>query len=95
MAWHWVFLLDVRHLHATRQRLRAGGREPAPALAKLERDAKQALEAGPFSVVHKEATPPSGDKHDYMSQAPYFWANPETANGLPYTSPRRRAQPGD
>src|SRR5262249_16181055 len=42
------------------------------------------MKEGPFSVLDKEKAPPSGDKHDYMSQAPYFWPNPETANGLPY-----------
>jgi hypothetical protein len=26
----------------------------------------------------------SGDKHDYVSQAPYFWPNPTNASGLPY-----------
>jgi hypothetical protein len=46
--------------------------------------ADQAKTAGPFSVVNKEATPPSGDKHDYMSQAPYWWPNPQTPTGLPY-----------
>src|SRR5262245_11855949 len=51
---------------------------------KLERDAQKALSAGPFSVVDKQATPPSGDKHDYMSQAPYFWPDPKSPNGLPY-----------
>ena len=56
----------------------------APALAKLERDAQKALTAGPFSVTTKTVTPPSGDKHDYMSQAPYFWPDPKSANGLPY-----------
>jgi hypothetical protein len=35
-------------------------------------------------VTDKKAIPPSGDKHDYMSQAPYFWPNPNTSNGLPY-----------
>ena len=55
-----------------------------PALAKLERDAQKALTSGPFSVVAKTVTPPSGDKHDYMSQAPYFWPDPKSANGLPY-----------
>ena len=54
------------------------------ALTKLERDAQKALSAGPFSVVSKAVVPPSGDKHDYMSQAPYFWPDPKSANGLPY-----------
>ena len=34
--------------------------------------------------MSKSVAPPSGDKHDYMSQAPYFWPNPKTPNGLPY-----------
>ena len=57
--------------------------QPA-AIAKLERDAQKMLSAGPFTVVSKSVTPPSGDKHDYMSQAPYFWPDPKSANGLPY-----------
>jgi len=28
---------------------------------------------GPWSVVNKQMTPPSGDKHDYMSFSPYAW----------------------
>ncbi|TFK28305.1 hypothetical protein FA15DRAFT_678507 [Coprinopsis marcescibilis] len=28
---------------------------------------------GPWSVTSKDATPPSGTKHDYMSWAPYWW----------------------
>jgi len=79
-----VFLLDANYLQVTRQRLRDGGKSLAPALAQLERDAQAALDTGPFSVVNKKVTPPSGDKHDYMSQAPYFWPNPDTTNGLPY-----------
>ena len=54
------------------------------AITKLERDAQKALSAGPFSVVRKAVVPPSGDKHDYMSQAPYFWPDPKTPGGLPY-----------
>ena len=37
-----------------------------------------------FSVVNKTGIPPSKTKHDYMSIGPYWWPNPETANGLPY-----------
>lgn len=37
-----------------------------------------------YSVMNKEQVPPSGDKHDYMSQAPYWWADPSKPNGLPY-----------
>ena len=79
-----VFLLDAKYLQAARQRLRDGDKSLAPALAQLQRDAHAALDAGPFSVVNKKVAPPSGDKHDYMSQAPYFWPNPAATNGLPY-----------
>lgn len=29
-------------------------------------------------------TPPSGDKHDYISMGRYWWPNPDTKDGLPY-----------
>jgi hypothetical protein len=67
-----VFILDVKDLASAsaKERVLAG--------------ARKALTAGPFTVVSKEVTPPSGDKHDYMSQAPYFWPDPKSPNGLPY-----------
>ncbi len=53
-------------------------------LAAVRAEADQAMSIGPYSVMDKKETPPSGDKHDYMSLAPYWWPNPATANGLPY-----------
>jgi len=38
----------------------------------------------PCSVMDKEAVPPSGDRHDYMSLGSYWWPNPDTSDGLPY-----------
>lgn len=35
-------------------------------------------------VTNKTQVPPSGDKHDYMSIAPYRWPNPDTENGSPW-----------
>ncbi len=79
-----VFLLDVKQLQESRRRIRNNDEELLPAWSQLQRDAQKALSAGPFSVVSKTTTPPGGDKHDYMSQAPYFWPDPKSANGLPY-----------
>ena len=79
-----VFILDAKELAARKERMRAGDAAVVAELAKLEREAQRVLAIGPLSVVSKEAMPPSGDKHDYMSQAPYFWPNPDTKNGLPY-----------
>jgi len=79
-----VWLLDAKQLETARQRIREGDKNLAPAWARLARDAQTALRQGPFSIVNKDVVPPSGDKHDYMSQAPYFWPDPRSANGLPY-----------
>jgi type 1 glutamine amidotransferase len=79
-----VFLLDGDHLAATKQRIAAGDASFALALEALREDAAEALRAKPVSVLDKKAVPPSGDKHDYLSLAPYFWPNPATSNSLPY-----------
>jgi len=47
-------------------------------------EADRAMLQGPFSVMDKSITPPSANKHDYMSHAPYFWADPSKPDGLPY-----------
>jgi len=79
-----VFLLDGKRLLDIRQRIRTGDKSLEPAMIRLREDTQKALSTPPQSVVYKDATPPSGDKHDYMSQAPYFWPNPQTASHLPY-----------
>jgi len=79
-----VFLIDARQLRDVKQDIATGDKRSDAAVAKIEADAKKALSEGPFTVTSKTATPPSGDKHDYMSQAPYFWPDPKSPNGLPY-----------
>src|ERR1041384_6659505 len=79
-----VFLLDRTRLQAVRTAIKRGDKELEIAWARLEREAQKALAVGPFSIVNKSVTPPSGDKHDYMSQAPYFWPDPKSPSGLPY-----------
>jgi hypothetical protein len=55
-----------------------------PAYEQLLQDADKLLDYAPVSVMQKTGVPPSGDKHDYMSIAPYFWPDPSKPNGLPY-----------
>src|SRR5580704_4690526 len=50
----------------------------------LIKAADRALETKAVSVMDKTKTPPSGDKHDYLSQAPYWWPDPSKPDGLPY-----------
>lgn len=67
---------------------------PGPALLTVVRaEADHAMSAGPFSVMEKKEVPPSGDKHDYMSLARYWWPNPNTPNGLPYVRHDGRTNP--
>jgi hypothetical protein len=55
------------------------------ALKNLIKSADKILKEGKlYSVMHKKQTPPSGDKHDYMSTGPYWWPDPSKPNGLPY-----------
>jgi len=79
-----VFLLDAVRLSASRAAIARDDPATRAAWLALRADADRALAAGPFSVVTKAVAPPSGDKHDYMSQAPYFWPNPATPDHLPY-----------
>lgn len=67
-----------------REAIRRQDKAALAARDQLQQHAERALGAGPFSVVNKDVTPPSGDKHDYLSLAPYFWPNPDTDDGLPY-----------
>ena len=65
----------------------------AKALKKLISDADKALAVVPPSVMQKTKVPPSGDKHDYMSIAPYYWPNPATKDGLPYVRKDGKVNP--
>ena len=56
----------------------------AKAWAALKAEADKDLEAEPLSVMIKSRTPASGDKHDYMSLARYYWPDPSKPDGLPY-----------
>lgn len=51
---------------------------------RLRKNADIALKRGPYSVVNKHEVAPSGDKHDYLSYARYWWPNPDTSDGMPY-----------
>lgn len=78
-----VFLLDAKMLAHIKS---APGSDPRKqeVVRAVTNAADKAIHEGPFSVMQKTIVPPSGDKHDYMSQAPYFWADLSKPNGLPY-----------
>jgi hypothetical protein len=62
------------------------GRQSADSTTRQQivRAAEEAMALGPFSVMQKARVPPSGDKHDFISLAPYWWPDPSKRDGLPY-----------
>lgn len=78
------FLQDASCLKQARRHAGAADSSLLPAFEELKANADAALQMGPFSVVHKIAVPPSGNKHDYMSVGSYWWPDPAKPDGLPY-----------
>ena len=79
-----VFALNRAALERNKGRINAKDAQIMPAYKLLLKDADKALEFGPVSVMEKTNNPPSGNKHDYMSLAPYYWPDPSKPDGLPY-----------
>jgi hypothetical protein len=55
-----------------------------PAYNQLLKAADKLLKFKPVSVMDKTEIPPSGNKHDYVSLAPYWWPDSSKKDGLPY-----------
>ena len=79
-----VFAIDAKTLQSNKVKIQNKDASLMAAYKQLLKEADKLLLFGPVSVMEKVNMPPSGDKHDYMSLAPYFWPNPATADGLPY-----------
>ncbi|OOQ81937.1 alginate lyase [Penicillium brasilianum] len=78
-------VLDGFRLTEARKRIRQGADSALQtALEALTKQADQWLAQAPWSVTMKTVLPPSGDKHDYTSLAPYWWPNPNSPDGKPY-----------
>jgi hypothetical protein len=76
-----IFSADPQTLVASKSTLAAGDAALRPALDRLLAEADKRLEQKPSSVMDKIQIPPSGDKHDYISQAPYFWPDTNSPGG--------------
>ena len=76
-----VFCDDAKVLAANKTSLAGGDAGLQPALKHLLKDADSRLNEKPHSVMDKKQIPSSGDKHDFMSQAPYFWRDTNSPDG--------------
>ena len=79
-----VFVIDKEHLTLVKQKIKEGDKLLTKANMLLIKSAEKSLRISPYSVVNKEKESPSGDNHDYVSLAPYWWPNPDTKDSLPY-----------
>lgn len=50
--------------------------------------AASSIQGGPWSVIKKPFPPPSGDNHDYMSWAPYWWPDCSNVHNTTALSPQ-------
>src|SRR5678815_2851586 len=79
-----VLILDGNHLVQLKKKVQQKDKTTLSLVDSLKKQADGLLKMKPVSVMEKEFTPVSGNKHDYMSQAPYFWYDSSKTNGLPY-----------
>lgn len=76
--------LDYEKLVKVRKAIKNKSSIYLPAYKSLLAQAEKAMVEGPFSVMQKKQVAASGDKHDYLSLAPYWWPDPEKEDGLPW-----------
>ncbi len=79
-----MVVLDNKALVLTKEKIVSKDKDMMVAYESLIKQCDKNLNFGPFSVMDKKDFPPSGNKHDYMSLAPYWWPDPSSNNGLPY-----------
>jgi hypothetical protein len=77
-------LLDPAAMAAYKTAAKAGHQPEAGQVQQLLKEADRALKHAPYTITAKPQVPPSGDKHDYISQAPYWWPDPAKPDGKPY-----------
>jgi hypothetical protein len=79
-----VLLMDRDALAILQKNYAARQPNAVSLIGELLKEADKLLTMKPVSVMDKALTPPSGSRHDYMSQAPYFWYDSSKPQGLPY-----------
>jgi len=79
-----VFVIDAKRIVEIKKKIQQTDKQTLQLIGELKKKADELLKMKPVSVMDKEFTPVSGNKHDYMSQAPYFWYDSTKPNGLPY-----------
>jgi len=87
-------LLDQHELQTVNDNYHKGNATTVKQVNNLLNNADSLLNAVPYSVTFNKAKlAPSNNKHDYVSQAPYWWPDSSKANGKPYIRRDGRRNP--
>jgi hypothetical protein len=79
-----IVYFDDAQLSRAKAAIAAGDPRFGRVYQQLLAEADALLVVAPDPVVNKSRVPPSGDKHDYLSYAPYRWPDETKADGLPW-----------
>jgi hypothetical protein len=80
-----VFTMDRNALEINKAKIKNNDPKLLPSYEKLLNVADEVLAVKElYTVMEKKQIPPSGDMHDYMTIAIYFWPDPKKPDGLPY-----------
>jgi hypothetical protein len=79
-----VYCYRSESLAKAKAEIKAKNQKYSIDLERLRKQADKALQSGPYSVMDKSRMPLSGNRHDYLSLAPYYWPDPSKKDGLPY-----------
>ena len=79
-----VYIMDGEKLQQLKNKVQQKDAATLQLVNELKKQADGFLKMKSISVMDKGFTPVSGSKHDYMSQAPYFWYDSSKPKGLPY-----------
>jgi hypothetical protein len=79
-----TFLVKPGRLAEVKNSYRKGNPEVNVLIGELLISADKELKLKPVSVMMKPKLPPSGNRHDYMSLAPYYWPDSTQPGYLPY-----------
>jgi hypothetical protein len=77
-------LTDTARLNQWKSKIVKGDTAALRLLKYFQKEADLLLPMKPGSVMEKNFLPPSKDRHDYMSLAPYFWPDLSKPDSLPY-----------
>jgi len=77
------YFIPEKDLSRVKRLIQSGDQTIQPYVKELRSFADALITAGPWSITNTPSKAVSGNKHDYYSESPYWWPDPENPEG-PY-----------